>query len=97
MLEPAAGAADDKPGYTIEQVSLGCDVISMSDSYNMKFRSMLEQMGSINIHYTTYKGYQTSITDAETNGSIIVPDSSRSLKSIFTIFNTAVLGSMTML
>ena len=89
---PAAGLATDKPNYTIEQVSLGCDVISMSDSYNMKFRSMLEQMGSINIHYTTYKGYQTSTTDAETAGSIIVPDSSRSLKSIFTVFNTAGLG-----
>jgi len=86
------GAATDKPNYTIEQVSLGCDVISMSDSYNMKFRSMLEQMGSINIHYTTYKGYQSSLTDAETAGSIIVPDSSRSLKSIFTVFNSAGIG-----
>ena len=49
----AAGAADDEPDYNIQEVSLGCDVISMSDSYNMKFRAMLEQMGSINIHYTT--------------------------------------------
>ena len=49
-------------------------------------------MGSINIHCTTYKGYQTSVTDAETAGSIIVPDSSRSLKSSFTIFNSAGIG-----
>jgi len=83
----AAGAANDKPDYTIQEVSLGCDVISMSDSYNMKFRAMLEQMGSINIHYTTYKGYQNAISG--TGGTIIIPDSSRSLKSIFTCFLNA--------
>ena len=80
----ATGAADDRPDYTISEVSLGCDVISMSDSYNMKFRAMLEQMGSINIHYTTYKGYQNALTG--TGGTVIIPDSSRSLKSIFTCF-----------
>ena len=79
-----AGQTTDKPGYTIQQVSLGCDVISMSDTYNMKFRAMLEQMGSINIHYTTYKGYQNTLTG--TGGTVIIPDSSRSLKSIFTCF-----------
>ena len=83
----ATGIATDKPDYSISEVSLGCDVISMSDSYNMKFRSMLEQMGSINIHYTTYKGYQNVISG--TGGTIIVPDSSRSLKSIFTCFLNA--------
>ena len=80
------GLVDDKPDYIVEEVSLGCDVISMADSYNMKFRAMLEQMGSINIHYTTYKGYQNAVNGA---GSVIIPDSSRSLKSIFTCFLAA--------
>ena len=80
----AVGLATDVPDYTISEVSLGCDVISTSDTYNMKFRAMLEQMGSINIHYTTYKGYQNALTGA--GGTIIIPDSSRSLKSIFTCF-----------
>ena len=88
----AEGEATDVPDYNIQEVSLGCDVISMSDSYNMKFRSMLEQMGSINIHYTTYKGYQNSITGA---GAVIIPDSSRSLKSIFTCFTSNTLAAQT--
>ena len=80
------GLVNDTPDYTVEEVSVGCDVISMSDTYNMKFRAMLEQMGSINIHYTTYKGYQNAVNGA---GSVIIPDSSRSLKSIFTCFLAA--------
>lgn len=68
-------------------IAFVADVITMAETYNEKFQNMLRSIGDISIHYTTYKNYQdsTSATATEYNG--LIPDSSRSLKSIFTVFN----------
>jgi len=76
---------------TLDDIVFVCDVINMSDTFNMRFRDMLDSLGSINIHYTTYKQYQDSIASG-TNGTVLIPDSSRSLKSVFTIFNDSAIN-----
>jgi len=86
-----AAAGDTAPKAEISDVAFVCDVITMSSSYNEKFMSMIQSVGDISIHYTTYKNYQDSASAsaaATQTVNMLIPDSSRSLKSIFTIFNT---------
>ena len=97
-IQLAAGAkafvsADNtEPKVQYSDVSLVADVISMSEVYNEKFRQMMRAVGDISIHYTTYKNYQDS-KEAGNNLTVngLIPDSSRSLKSIFTVFNPQTL------
>ena len=92
-LKAFASSSATDPALEYSAVSFVADVISMSEVYNEKFRQMMQTVGDISIHYTTYKNYQDSKeagTNLAINGSI--PDSSRSLKSIFTVFNPQTLG-----
>ena len=70
-------------------VSFVADVITMAETYNEKFMNMLRSVGDIAIHYTTYKNYPDNVSAAAAKQTYngLIPDSSRSLKSIFTIFN----------
>ena len=78
-----------EPVVQYSGVSFVSDVITMAETYNEKFMNMLRSVGDIAIHYTTYKNYPDNVTgaagDKTYNG--LIPDSSRSLKSIFSIFN----------
>lgn len=76
---------------TLDNIVFVCDVINMSDTFNLRFRDMIDSLGSINIHYTTYKQYQDSIAAGD-NGTVLIPDSSRSLKSVFSIFNDSAIN-----
>ncbi len=95
-LENSTNAVRASNGASIEidNVVFVADVINMSDTFNMRFRDMIDSLGSINIHYTTYKQYQDSISSG-TEGTVLIPDSSRSLKSIFTIFNESAANGVT--
>lgn len=76
------------PVVTFDNVSFVCDVITMAETYNNRFMDMLKMTGDVSMHYTTYKCYQDSVpanNAAQTINSLI-PDSSRSLKSLFTLF-----------
>jgi len=76
------------PVVTFDNVSLVCDVITMAETYNNRFMDMLKMTGDVSMHYTTYKCYQDSVpanANSQTINSLI-PDSSRSLKSLFTLF-----------
>lgn len=92
-LKAFASSSATDPALEYSDVSFVADVISMSEVYNEKFRQMMQTVGDISIHYTTYKNYQDS-KEAGTNLAIngLIPDSSRSLKSIFTVFNPQTLG-----
>ncbi len=78
-----------EPILTFDNVSFVCDVITMAETYNQRFMDMLATVGDVSMHYTTYKSFQSNqpAIGAGTqpfNG--LIPDSSRSLKSLFTIF-----------
>jgi len=79
---------DTLPVLTFDNVSFVCDVITMAETYNQRFMDMLSTVGDVSMHYTTYKSFQDNVganANAQTfNG--LIPDSSRSLKSLFTIF-----------
>lgn len=77
---------DRAPDYSLSDVAFVSDVITMAETYNQKFMDMVRSVGSVSIHYQTYKNYQDSIANAATSANLLIPDSSRSLKSVFTTF-----------
>lgn len=82
-------ADDTAPVANYSGVALVADVITMAETYNEKFMNMIRSVGDISIHYTTYKNYADNkqAVNADTTYDGLIPDSSRSLKSLFTIFN----------
>jgi len=74
------------PVVKISGVSLVCDVITMAETYNNKFMDMMRTVGDISMHYTTYKSYQDTVDSGASAFNSLIPDSSRSVKSLFTIF-----------
>ena len=85
--------ANNAPTYTVDDVSFTADVITMAETYNQRFMDMVKSVGSVSIHYTTYKNYQDSLAAAAATANVLIPDSSRSLKSIFTAFIPATTGN----
>jgi hypothetical protein len=92
-MKAYASAANTAPTATYNDVSFIADVISMSEVYNNKFMDMMRSVGDISIHYTTYKNYQDSKSAIGSVYNGLIPDSSRSLKSIFTLFNPQTLAN----
>jgi len=83
-------AGDDTlPAVDYSGVAFVADVITMAETYNEKFMNMIRSVGDISVHYTTYKNYPDSKSGTgASNYDGLIPDSSRSLKSMFSIFNT---------
>ena len=79
--------------YTATDCAFVADVITMAETYNQRFMDMVRSVGSVSIHYTTYKNYQDSLAAAAASANILIPDSSRSLKSVFTCFIPATAGN----
>ena len=77
---------DTLPVLSFDNVSFVCDVITMAETYNNKFMDMLSTVGDISMHYTTFKSFQDNAGASSTAQNFLIPDSSRSLKSLFTIF-----------
>ncbi len=82
----AVGASDSTADVSYSNVAFVADVITMAETYNEKFQNMLRSIGDISIHYTTYKNYQDAQAASDLKYNGLIPDSSRSLKSIFTTF-----------
>lgn len=85
-IKAFTASADVTPVVKISGVSLVCDVITMAETYNNKFMDMMRTVGDISMHYTTYKSYQDTVDSGVSALNSLIPDSSRSLKSLFTIF-----------
>ena len=79
-------ASDAAANITYSNVAFVADVITMAETYNEKFQAMIRSIGDVAIHYSTYKNYQDAHAANATSFNGLIPDSSRSLKSIFTTF-----------
>jgi len=87
-IKAVSASSDNLPVLAFDNVSFVCDVITMAETYNQRFMDMLGTVGDVSLHYTTYKSFQDNVganANSQTfNG--LIPDSSRSLKSLFTLF-----------
>ena len=79
-------ATDTAAIVQFTNVAFVADVITMAETYNEKFQNMIRSIGDVSLHYTTYKNYQDAHAASATSYNGLIPDSSRSLKSIFTTF-----------